>query len=481
MDRPAAPELVTLNPLRCPIRAIRGAGIYDRTMTTAAEIVVVCAAALFALSLVALAAGRASEPVLVAIGTVFGAAAAAAIAGLAVSVIRADGDWRVYVVAFASLAAFAVGEIGLAALNRARARDRRLTTLIDEAYGHIDQRLESHAKQRATELERTLATERARSQHAIIEQERELSERRRAALADAEESATSELLHRNAALQDELGARIRAWSDDLTRAQDETAARLGQQGREQNAILDEQRDQVDAHTRALHGLNRDQQQTIEEARAEFSQIASVLGEELRRDLEREEQYFRQEIAQLSERLKAVSSSLREDAYREEIEARTRLAADIGEAERRVVTALERSLERAGDRVVEAAERRFDEQIRESREETGTRLSAELESTRAAYAQQIEEQVEARMQEVAKQTTQRLQRQLDQVVRQAESQTSTAEDRITFITQRLEATMETAAGRVAAFESELELELTTKLTEFERAVRHAEQSVGRETG
>ena len=70
---------------------------------------------------------------------------------------------------------------------------------------------------------------------------------------------------------------------------------------------------------------------------------------------------------------------------------------------------------------------------------------------------------------------------NEVVRQAESQTSSTEDRITFITQRLEAAMDTAAGRVAAFESGLELELSTKLTEFERAVRHAEQSVGREAG
>ncbi len=450
-------------------------------MSTVAEIVVVGAAALFALTLLAIAAGRATEVVLVAIATLFGIGAAAAVAGLALSLIRSEGEWQTYGVAFAALAAFAVGEIGLAILSRMRRRDRRLTTVADEAYRHIDARLESHATQRAVELERTLAQERARSQHLLIEQERALAEERSIALARTQEQATDELLRRAAAVQDELSGRIRGWSDDLTRTQEEIGSRVERQGREQKLALEHQSEQMASHARDIHDFDRELEQTIENARSEFLEQLGSLSEEIRGAIVDEEQQSRREIAQLSERLKAVSSSLRDDAYREELDARNRLTAEIGEAERRIVITLERSLERAADRVVEIAEQRFDEQVRESREETGTRLAAELERTRTAHVQQIEEQVEVRMSEVAKQTTQRLQRQLDQVVRQAEAQTSTAEDRVTFITQRLEAALDTAAGRVAGFETELELELTTKLTEFERAVRHAEQSVRRETG
>ena len=450
-------------------------------MSTVAEIVVVCAAALFALTLLAIAIGRATEAVLVVIATLFGIGAVAAGAGLAVSLIRSDGEWQIYGVAFAALAAFAVGELGLAILNRMRSRDRRLTTVADEAYRHIDARLESHATQRAVELERTLAQERARSRHNLIEQERALAEERGIALARKQEQATDELMRRAAAVQDELGGRIRGWSDDLTRTQEEIGSRVERRGREQELALEHQSEQMASHARDLHDFDRELKQTIENARSEFLEQLGSLSEELRGSIVDEDQQSRREIAQLSERLKAVAGSLRDDAYREELDARNRLTAEIGGAERRIVITLERSLERAADRVVEMAEQRFDEQVRESREETGARLAAELERARDAHAQQIEEQVEVRMSEVAKQTTQRLQRQLDQVVRQAEAQTSTAEDRVTFITQRLEAALETAAGRVAGFETELELELTTKLTAFERAVRHAEQSVGRETG
>jgi hypothetical protein len=450
-------------------------------MSTIAEIVVVCAAALFALTLLAIATDRATEAVLVATATVFGIGAVAAVAGLAVSLIRTDGEWQIYGVSFAALAAFAVGELGLTTLRRHRSRDRRLTTVTDDAYRHIDARIESHATQRAVELERTLAQERVRTQHKLIEQERALAEERSTALARTQEQATDELLRRAAAVQDDLSRRISGWSDDLTRTQEEITSRLERQGRDQKLALEYHGEQMASHARDVHDFDRDLEQAIEKARSEFLELLGALSEELRGAILDEEQQSRREIAQLSERLKAVSSSLRDDAYREELEARNRLTSEIGEAERRVVVTLERSLERAADRIVELAERRFDEQLRDSREETGTRLAAELERTRTAYAQQIEEQVEARMSEVAKQTIQRLQRQLDQVVRQAEAQTSTTEDRVTFITQRLEAAMDTAAGRVAGFETELELELTTKLAEFDRAVRHAQQSVGRETG
>ena len=458
-------------------------------MTAAAEIGVVCAAALVAASLVAIAIGRGKERFLLAIAATLGAGALACLAGLAISLGRSDGNWRTFAVTFAAILALALAQVGLAALNRLRARDARLTATVEQGHTHIDERIESHARQRARELEHTLARERARSQHELVEQERELAEARSAAIANAEQTASDELLRRIASSQDALTARVSGWSADLTRAQAEQAQRIEDAERVQRATLTAQRAELDEHQRALHDLGREQQSHLEELKTEFSDSVSTLGETLHRELEVEEQHFRREIAQLSDRLKAVSHSLREDAYREELDARARLSADIGGAERRVVASFEKTLERAADRVAEEAERRFDAQIRESREETAGRLSAELERTRDAYGHQIEDEIEGRLHEVAKQTTQRLQRQLDQVVRQAETQTSSAEDRITFITQRLETAIDTAAGRVAAFEAELELELTTKLAEFERAVRHAEQravrhaeqSVGRETG
>ena len=450
-------------------------------MSTAAQIGVACAGLLVAASLGAILFRPVSERALLGVAVLLGAGAIASGVGLAVSLIRSDGDWRTFTVALVAISALALAQVGLVALNRLRARDMRVIGLVESSLGHIDERIDSHARQRAKELEHTLARERARSQHALVDQERELAKARMSAIAHVEQTASDDLMRRIGTAQDELTARIGDWSSDLARAQDEQARRIEDSDRTQRAALSSQREQLEEHETALREITKEQQSQIEELRSEFTELLSTLSESLHRELEIEEQHFRREIAQLSDRLKAVSHSLREDAYREELDARTRLAADIGEAERRVVTSFEKTLERAADRVAESAERRFDEQIRESREDTANRLSDELQRARDAYARQIEEEIEGRMHEVARQTTQRLQRQLDQVVRQAETQTSSAEDRITFITQRLEAAMDVAAGRVASFESELELELTTKLTEFERAVRHAEQSVGRETG
>jgi hypothetical protein len=81
--------------------------------------------------------------------------------------------------------------------------------------------------------------------------------------------------------------------------------------------------------------------------------------------------------------------------------------------------------------------------------------------------------------VAQATARRLQRQLDEVVRGAEAQTSLAAERIQFLTARLEKALDDSAGRLASFEADLELQLTAKLAEFERALRQAEQSVSRE--
>ena len=455
--------------------------IYDRTMRTAAEVVLACSAALFALGLAAVALRTLDERVLVGVAALLGACTVAAGAALAISLIRADGDWRVYAVALAALALLTAAQVAVVIMNRLRARDLRLVALTEQAFQQIDERIDGHAAQRAKQLEHTLASERARSQHALIDQERDLASARQTALAHAERASADELLAQVRTAQDQLESKVAAWSSDLTRAQDEQASRIEDHDRIQRSALSSQREQLDEHEKALRMMSQDQRSRAEELANEFSELVSKLDQRLHRELEVQEQHFRREIAQLSERLKAVSQSLRDDAYREELDARTRLASDIGGAERRVVASYEKSLERAADRIAETAERRFDEQIRESREDTAKRLADELQRTRDAYAHQIEEEIEERMQEVARNTTQRLQRQLDQVVRQAEGQTSTTEDRITFITQRLESAMEAAAGRVAAFESDLELELTTRLSEFERAVRHAQQSVERETG
>jgi hypothetical protein len=230
----------------------------------------------------------------------------------------------------------------------------------------------------------------------------------------------------------------------------------------------------------VQALTGGQQAAIERLRADFAHHLAEAFTEAQTDVDTQVAEQRRVLSELTERMRGQSRSLREEAEREEAEARGRLAASLPEIERRIVEQLQRSLDRATDRLAEEAERRFDAQVKESREETAARLARELEKALEHFSRQAEKDVEARMTEVAQTTARRLQRQLDEVVRGAETQTTLAEERIAFLTSRFEKAIDDAAGRLAAFETDLELELSTKLAEFERAFRHAEQAVERET-
>ena len=157
--------------------------------------------------------------------------------------------------------------------------------------------------------------------------------------------------------------------------------------------------------------------------------------------------------------------------------RAQLASETADVERRALEQLERLIERATLRLSEDAERRFDAQLRESREKTADRLSRELELQMETFSRSAEKEVATRIAEAAQASALKLQRQIDDVVRAAEAQTGALErahpgaER-----QRLERSLELANERLAEFEASVELEVSTKLGEIERALRAAEQSV-----
>jgi hypothetical protein len=188
---------------------------------------------------------------------------------------------------------------------------------------------------------------------------------------------------------------------------------------------------------------------------------------------------RRALHEVGERLRARERAMREQVEREETEVRQQLAQIVEEVERRHLEQLERILDRSVIRLSEDAERRFDVQLRESREKTAERLSRELELSMDTFTRSAEKEVAARITETAQTSAARLQRQIDDVVRTAEAQTTLSNERIQALTERLERSLEAANDRLLSFEAHVELELSTKLTEIERALRAAEQSIERE--
>jgi uncharacterized membrane protein YheB (UPF0754 family) len=171
--------------------------------------------------------------------------------------------------------------------------------------------------------------------------------------------------------------------------------------------------------------------------------------------------------------------MREQIEREEVELRGQLGAALSEVERRALEQLERSLDRAGMRLGEEAERQFDRQLRDAREKTAERLGRELELNLETFTRAAEQEVGARIAEAAQISATKFQRQIDDVVRAAEVQTQISNERIQTLTDRLERSLEAAHERLAAFEANVDLELSTKLGEIERARRAAEQAIERE--
>lgn len=170
--------------------------------------------------------------------------------------------------------------------------------------------------------------------------------------------------------------------------------------------------------------------------------------------------------------------MREQIERESTELKAELAAATQDVERRHLEQLERSLDRTIVRLSEDAERQFDRQIREARERTAERLSRELEMSMEHFMKAAESDVINRIAEAAQGSAARFQRQIDDLVRAAEVQTAISDERIRALTDRLEKSVDAAHVRLNDFEAHVELELSTKLAEMERALRAAGQTVDR---
>ena len=164
--------------------------------------------------------------------------------------------------------------------------------------------------------------------------------------------------------------------------------------------------------------------------------------------------------------------MREQIEREEGELRQQLATALAEVERRHVEQLQRSLDRSVARLQEDSEQTFDRQLREGREKTAERLARELELSMEHFLKAAETEVVNRIADSAQASATRFQRQIDDLVRAAEVQAGISNERVQALAERLERSLEAAHQRLGAFEAHVELELTTKLDEIERAFRGA---------
>jgi chromosome segregation ATPase len=443
-------------------------------MTLALEIAFAASFAIVAASLVAVVFARVPERLLLgsAVALAVVALAAAVLAGIAI--VEGNDDVEALLVATGGILIAAMAQAGLFALARGLRQIAETERLGEQARKRMDEYLEEHAEQRKAEVERMLARERANTSYALGEQERQLAEERRDTIERQAERARVELADAVSSAQERLESRLMAWAADLDRGQRELEAQLGQLGQRQKEALVQYDARLRDDAERLAAASEEQRRALEQLRSEFERLITQFVEEGRSEVETHAAERRRSLHEVSERLRNRERGLREQIDREEVEARSRLAAGLNDAERRQLAQLEKALERAASRLSDDAERRFDALIRESREKSAERLSRELEKSIEQFVRQAESEVSDRIIELARTTADRMERRLRDVARGAEAQGEVASERLRHVQERLDSALAAAESRIATFEDEVDQRLGSKLELVDRSARAAER-------
>src|SRR5919197_936846 len=405
--------------------------------------------AVVAVSFVAVALGRAHERHLLALAGVLALAATSAAALLGVNLADRFTRTEPLLLAAGGLAAAVVAELGLVAMVRGLARVRDVELVAEAARADLAGLVETEVRERALELERILARERANTSHQLTEQERRLGEERRDIVERQAERARVELTQAVSAVQERLERRLMAWAADLDRGQRELEAHLTTLSQRQREAVAEYEARLVADGERVEAASDEQRATLLKLRQELQSLGTQFLEEGRSEIEAHAAERRRALHEVGERLRN-----RERALREEVEVRNRIAAGLAEAERRHLATLERAFDRAATRLTDYAEKQFDAQLRESREKAAERLSRELEKGIEQFARQAEKGVSDRIAQLSRQAGDQLHPRVTDVARAGEAQHELAAERVRRLLDRLEEAIAAAENRLAEVEAEL---------------------------
>lgn len=264
------------------------------------------------------------------------------------------------------------------ALRRSRSRGGDADRQLLEARQAVQREVEEATAAHTAEIRRVLARERAASTSALADEERRLSEERRAGFLARERTAGDELSDLLARGEQRLEERLRGFADDLERAQRHLETQLARLQQKQALALGEVEARIDADAAELGSTADEQRKTVFRLREELERVASQAVAEALDELETHTSERRRAIDEINERLKARESAIAESLERAEVDVRARLDVLLIEWERRQTANLERVMEREVERHAQIAMLAFDERLREAREDAATRLHRELD-------------------------------------------------------------------------------------------------------
>jgi colicin import membrane protein len=388
-------------------------------LATITQILFAAAAAITALTLLAVAFDRIQRRQLLALAVLTG------IAAVAGWIAFGFQPGREIAVAAGGLTVAFLAQLAAVKLRDLLRNARRVDEQLARAQGRMNSMIAREAEERSVELERTLARARADSASILAEQERRIAEERRAAAAERSHAAEDELGKALTAAQQQVEVRLVAWTDDLERAQRGVTDQLAQLAQRQKQLIAEAEARMATDAERLEGESEQQRATLVRLRDELARASQEAIAAGSAELDGYASERRRSLHELNERIRKRERQLTELIEREETEATRRIQAGFADVERRQLEQLERILSRTTSSYSDAATQQFADTIKSSREAAAVRLSRELDRAVQAFAREAQTVLADRLAQVADAGAQRLERRQAQVAAGLDRQRSEA--------------------------------------------------------
>ncbi len=241
----------------------------------------------------------------------------------------------------------------------------------------------------ADELKMQLARMRADSLSTLAKEERKIADERRHELGERERAAGEQLADTLATTTRRVDERLRAWTDDLERAQQNLETQLRKLEQRQQQLIAEAETRIEAEAAELVSTSEEQRASVLRLREELERSAQAAVAEALEELEAHTGERRRVIEEIAERLRRREQALTEQVERGESEAARRIEASFADVERRQVEQLQRVISREAERYAEAAGQQFEASMRAAREEAAVRLSRELDRAVETFVRQAD--------------------------------------------------------------------------------------------
>jgi hypothetical protein len=296
-------------------------------------------------------------------------------------------------------------------LRKVRAHEHMLEREIERGKTAFDEVVAAEVAQRSEELERTMARLRADALSALAEEERRIADDRRRDVAERERDATARLMEQLVAAQSSVEQRLTDWASDVEKLQEGLTDDLKRVEARQQQALAEMGSKIGADADRLQASVEEQRQLVTRLRADLDRQTQETIQQATAELEQHAAERRRALHEVADRLRKRERDLQEVAEREGNDAAARIQVALGDVERRQIEQLQRIVQRETTRYSEAASQQFDTTIRSAREEAARRLSRELDLAVERFAREAEGVLTERLNHVSDAAAQRVEERL----------------------------------------------------------------------